>query len=197
VLLVTFAFNKEFRRLDEPVDIVPLQRREYSVTARFVTTQRPLQARYSSIFPTHTNHSISHHHTLYDTRYTFLHRETHSFVLHTHTTIITASAGQTQIRNPRTAMLSTTFLIAVLATLIPLITAISQYTLTDDLTYNNFFDAFGFYDGPDPTNGFVKYQKQEHAIKQNLVGYLEDAQSVLMRVDYTTKDPAGRASVRL
>ncbi|RYO43104.1 hypothetical protein AA0111_g71 [Alternaria arborescens] len=72
-----------------------------------------------------------------------------------------------------------------------------QYTLTDDLTYKKFFSAFDFFDGPDLTKGFVKYQNQENAIKQGLVGYLEDTQSVFMGVDYTTKDTAGRASVRL
>lgn len=72
-----------------------------------------------------------------------------------------------------------------------------QYELTDDLTYKNFFSAFDFFDGPDPTKGFVKYQNQEDAIKQGLVGYLEDTQSVFMGVDYTTKDAAGRAAVRL
>jgi hypothetical protein len=100
-------------------------------------------------------------------------------------------------------MLSTTFLITVLVTLISLTAAhdghsdASPYTLTDDLSYKNFFDGFDFYDGPDPTKGFFKYQNQEYAIKQNLVGYLEDTQSVFMGVDYTTKDTAGRASVRL
>ncbi|KAL1800352.1 hypothetical protein ACET3X_000694 [Alternaria dauci] len=72
-----------------------------------------------------------------------------------------------------------------------------QYELTDDLTYKNFFSAFDFFDGPDPTKGFVKYQNQEDAIKQGLVGYLDDTQSVFMGVDYTTKDAAGRAAVRL
>jgi nicotinate-nucleotide pyrophosphorylase (carboxylating) len=72
-----------------------------------------------------------------------------------------------------------------------------QYELTDDLTYKNFFSAFDFFDGPDPTKGFVKYQNKEYAIKQGLVGYLEDTQSVFMGVDYTTKDTAGRTSVRL
>jgi hypothetical protein len=96
-------------------------------------------------------------------------------------------------------MLSTTFFITVLVTLISLTAAgdAPHYTLTDDLSYKNFFDNFNFYDGPDPTKGFVKYQSQEYAIKQDLVGYLEDIQSVFMGVDYTTKDTAGRASVRL
>ncbi|KAG9192177.1 nicotinate-nucleotide pyrophosphorylase (carboxylating) [Alternaria panax] len=76
-------------------------------------------------------------------------------------------------------------------------TAGGRYELTDDLTYKNFFSAFEFFDSPDPTKGFVKYQNQEYATKHGLVGYLEDTQSVFMGVDYTTKDTAGRASVRL
>jgi hypothetical protein len=77
-------------------------------------------------------------------------------------------------------MLSTTFFITVLVTLISLTAAYdehsdaSPYTLTDDLSYKNFFDGFDFYDGPDPTKRFVRYQNQEYAIKQNLVGYLEE-----------------------
>ncbi|RAR04643.1 glycoside hydrolase family 16 protein [Stemphylium lycopersici] len=72
-----------------------------------------------------------------------------------------------------------------------------QYTLTDDLTYKNFFSAFDFFDGHDPTDGFVKYQNLESAIQQGLIGYLEDTKSVFMGVDHTNKDEAGRASVRL
>ncbi|KAF2025544.1 hypothetical protein EK21DRAFT_103864 [Setomelanomma holmii] len=73
----------------------------------------------------------------------------------------------------------------------------SAYALTDDLSYDNFFDAFDFFSGPDPTNGFVQYPNLTAAIDQGLVGYLEDTRSVFMGVDYTNKDPKGRASVRL
>jgi hypothetical protein len=65
-------------------------------------------------------------------------------------------------------MLSSTFLTAVLVTLVSLIAAhkghddAAQYMLTDDLTYKNFFEAFDFYHGSDPTEGFVKYQNQEN-----------------------------------
>ncbi|EFQ88087.1 hypothetical protein PTNB73_03064 [Pyrenophora teres f. teres] len=72
-----------------------------------------------------------------------------------------------------------------------------QYTLTDDLSYENFFSAFDFFNGTDPTKGFVQYQNRDDAIKQGLVGYLEDTKSVYIGVDYTTKDSSGRASVRL
>jgi nicotinate-nucleotide pyrophosphorylase (carboxylating) len=101
-------------------------------------------------------------------------------------------------------MHSTTFLTIALASLAILgnaqedhSTESGQYTLTDDFTYKNFFSAFDFFDGPDPTKGFVKYQNQELAIKQGLVGFLDDTQSVFIGVDYKTKDSVGRASVRL
>ncbi|KAH7085470.1 mixed-linked glucanase precursor [Paraphoma chrysanthemicola] len=71
------------------------------------------------------------------------------------------------------------------------------YTLTDDLSYDNFFDNFDFFSGPDPTKGFVQYQNMTSAVDQGLVGYLEDTKSVFMGVDYMNKDPKGRASVRL
>jgi hypothetical protein len=73
----------------------------------------------------------------------------------------------------------------------------AAYTLTDDLSYENFFSAFDFFHGPDPTNGFVQFQDLPSSIDQNLIGYLEDTQSVFMGVDYVNKDPKGRASVRL
>lgn len=98
-------------------------------------------------------------------------------------------------------MQSTTFSTAVLATIMSL-TAVSNaaggaYTLTDDLSYKNFFSAMDAYNGSDPTQGFVQYQSLAQAVDKNLVGYLEDTKSVFMGVDYTTKDPEGRASVRL
>ena len=71
------------------------------------------------------------------------------------------------------------------------------YKLTEDLSYTNFFSAFDFFSGPDPTEGFVQYQNQTSAIEHGLVGYLTDTNSIFMGVDYTTKDPNGRASIRL
>ena len=71
------------------------------------------------------------------------------------------------------------------------------YILQSDLSYKSFFLAFDFFTGPDPTEGFVQYQTLDNATSNELVGYFEDTQSVFMGVDYTSKDPAGRASVRL
>ncbi|KAF2851124.1 glycoside hydrolase family 16 protein [Plenodomus tracheiphilus IPT5] len=73
----------------------------------------------------------------------------------------------------------------------------TAYKLTDDLSYKNFFTAFDFFSEADPTDGFVQYQTRSSAISQNLVGFLEDTKSIFMGVDYKTKDPKGRASVRL
>ncbi|KAF2630163.1 glycoside hydrolase family 16 protein [Macroventuria anomochaeta] len=73
----------------------------------------------------------------------------------------------------------------------------TTYTLAEDLSYHNFFSAFDFFSGPDPTEGFVQYQNYTSAIEQGLVGYLSDTQSVFLGVDHTSKNPNGRASVRL
>lgn len=90
------------------------------------------------------------------------------------------------------------WVLATLSTLsLPLVSAQQKYALKDDLGYKNFFNSFEFFSGPDPTNGFVQYQTRESAVKSNLVGYLDDTQSVFMGVDHTNKDPKGRASVRL
>lgn len=103
-------------------------------------------------------------------------------------------------------MRSTIFISAVLATVLSLSALCGAqtpkaqsgaYKLIDDLTYKNFFDSFDFFDGPDPTHSFVKFQNLTSAIDQGLVGYLEDTQSVFMGVDYKNKAPDGRASVRL
>ncbi|KAF1920556.1 concanavalin A-like lectin/glucanase domain-containing protein [Ampelomyces quisqualis] len=95
---------------------------------------------------------------------------------------------------------SFTTMLAIASSLVSVATAASTgvgYTLTDDLSYTNFFSAFEFFDGPDPTKGFVQYQDAQSAVDQKLVGLLQDTKSVFMGVDYTTKDPKGRASVRL
>jgi hypothetical protein len=96
----------------------------------------------------------------------------------------------------RTSLLPTT----VLATILPALAAAQSsdtYHLTEDLSYTNFFPAFNFFSGPDPTNGFVQFQNATSAIAHNLIGYLPDTQSVFLGVDHTTKDPNGRSSVRL
>lgn len=72
--------------------------------------------------------------------------------------------------------------------------ASAKYTLKSDLSHKNFFSQFSLYTGPDPTKGFVNYQNLTSAIANQYVGYLNE--SVFLGVDYTSKDPAGRASVR-
>jgi hypothetical protein len=100
-------------------------------------------------------------------------------------------------------MLATKFLPTVLASTLSLLALTSAhdnagvYTLTDDLSYNNFFSAFDFYTGPDPTQGFVQYQNRTAAVKQQLVWHNSKTKSIFMGADYITKDPKGRASVRL
>jgi hypothetical protein len=117
------------------------------------------------------------------------------------------SAGQITLRNQPRNMQLLTLLTTVLSAVLSFCAIVSAqdnssdasgaYTLTDDFTYDRFFEAFDFYTGPDPTQGFVNFQNLTSAIDQGLVGYLEDTESVFMGVDYKTKDPQGRAAVRL
>lgn len=96
----------------------------------------------------------------------------------------------------RTSLVPTT----VLATIFPALAAAQSsttYHLTEDLSYTRFFSAFNFFSGPDPTEGFVQYQNATSAISKNLIGYFTDTQSVFLGVDHSTRDPNGRASVRL
>lgn len=79
-------------------------------------------------------------------------------------------------------------------------TTSSSYTLTSNLTYTNFFPAFTFFSGPDPTHGSVHYLNATAAASTSLVGLLPDTHSAFLGVDYTStpsSDSPGRASVRL
>jgi hypothetical protein len=117
--------------------------------------------------------------------------------------IATSLQDRTISTHHQTNMCSTTSVLAIVFSFIALSSAhdgdhgSGAYALTDDLSYDNFFSAFDFFSGPDPTKGFVQYQNLTSAVDQKLVGYLEDTKSVFMGVDYTNKDPKGRASVRL
>jgi nicotinate-nucleotide pyrophosphorylase (carboxylating) len=101
----------------------------------------------------------------------------------------------------RSSTISTTVLAAT--TTIPLLTVAhtnnsGKYTLTDDLSYKNFFPAFDFFSSPDPTNGFVEYQNLSSAISQRLLGYLSPKDTIFLGVDSSSKSASGgRASVRL
>lgn len=97
-------------------------------------------------------------------------------------------------------MHTTISLTTVLATTLPSVVLAHSstiYKLSEDLSYHNFFSAFDFYSGPDPTEGFVQYRNYTSAVEQGLVGYFADEQSVYIGVDHKSKDPDGRASVRL
>ncbi|CAO2658729.1 Nn.00g064520.m01.CDS01 [Neocucurbitaria sp. VM-36] len=74
-------------------------------------------------------------------------------------------------------------------------TVIAAYTVLDDFTGSSFLSAFNFFSGTDPTHGFVRYQSEASARSQGLVTVSNN--SVYIGVDYKSKAPNGRASVRL
>ncbi|ESZ91567.1 putative endo-1,3(4)-beta-glucanase [Sclerotinia borealis F-4128] len=74
--------------------------------------------------------------------------------------------------------------------------ASAMYNLKDIYNSKNFFSAFSFYTGADPTHGYVSYQSQSAASAQGLIN--TNNGQVYLGVDYKTVNPAaGRASVRL
>ncbi|KAL9601264.1 MAG: hypothetical protein Q9219_002669 [cf. Caloplaca sp. 3 TL-2023] len=77
--------------------------------------------------------------------------------------------------------------------------ALGAYNLADSYTAKNWFDSFVFWDQKDPTNGFVQYKGLASAAKDGLIAIdgSGDNAAVYMGVDHTTKDPAGRASIRI
>jgi hypothetical protein len=82
---------------------------------------------------------------------------------------------------------------AILSIIIP---ANAAYTLVETYDHTNFLDEFNFFQGADPTLGFVDYVQQSQAQSSDLV-YYENNQ-VYLGVDHETYNPAGgRASVRL
>ncbi|KAL8740361.1 MAG: hypothetical protein Q9190_006929 [Brigantiaea leucoxantha] len=81
--------------------------------------------------------------------------------------------------------------------------ALAQYRLVDTYNSTNFFQSFNFFDQKDPTNGFVQYKDMKSAAASGLIGINNAAggdnsqPTIYMGVDYKTKDPQGRASVRV
>ncbi len=70
------------------------------------------------------------------------------------------------------------------------------YTIQDSYDASNFFENFEFFNGPDPTSGFVQYVDAATANSTGLAGYANNG--IYLGVDYQTQNPAaGRASVRL
>ncbi|KAI8954739.1 glycoside hydrolase family 16 protein [Xylaria longipes] len=72
----------------------------------------------------------------------------------------------------------------------------TTYTVQDSYDTTNFFDNFEFFQGPDPTAGFVQYVDAATANSTGLAGYANNG--IYLGVDYQTANPAaGRNSVRL
>ncbi len=85
---------------------------------------------------------------------------------------------------------------AVLPFLLASTASASSYALVDSYDHTNFFSSFDFFNGPDPTNGFVKYVDAPTANSSALAGYLDN--KVYLGVDHKTASaPAGRQSTRL
>lgn len=75
----------------------------------------------------------------------------------------------------------------------------SSYHLLEAWQGENFLDYFDFFDGADPTNGFVTYANQSYAQSSGLFDITESG-SIYMGVDsHTTLSPSGpgRESVRI
>ncbi|KAH7399297.1 concanavalin A-like lectin/glucanase domain-containing protein [Pyrenochaeta sp. MPI-SDFR-AT-0127] len=71
----------------------------------------------------------------------------------------------------------------------------AAYVLKDDYM-TNFYGDFNFFTEKDPTDGFVKYVDQATATQAKLIN-ASSTTAVQWGVDFQTKDPAGRASIRL
>lgn len=75
--------------------------------------------------------------------------------------------------------------------------AAASYGLVDSYSSSNFFSSFNFFQGTDPTEGFVNYQSQSAAQSAGLIN--TNNGQIYLGVDYTTVNPPspGRASVRV
>jgi len=72
----------------------------------------------------------------------------------------------------------------------------AAYAVQDTFDSTNFFDQFSFFNGADPSGGFVDYVSQVEANTSALAGYSNNA--VYLGVDHTTINPiGGRGSVRV
>ncbi|KAG0648115.1 hypothetical protein D0Z07_5636 [Hyphodiscus hymeniophilus] len=72
----------------------------------------------------------------------------------------------------------------------------AAYSIEDTYDTQNFFSEFNFFDGQDPTEGFVSFSDAGNANLTGLAGYSNGA--VYLGVDHTTMNPAnGREAVRV
>jgi hypothetical protein len=97
--------------------------------------------------------------------------------------------------HPIAIMFSSTTLLTSIAFLGT--TGWAQYALQDDYCGNgNFYDNFDFYNGSDPTNGYVDYVERDYAQSAGLIS--EDWGKVYMGVDHSgIASKAGRPAVRI
>lgn len=65
----------------------------------------------------------------------------------------------------------------------------------DSIVGNDFYNAFNFFNGRDPTNGYVTYVAKEQAVQKKLTSV--DGDSFRLAIDTTPFAPNGRAGVRL
>ena len=66
--------------------------------------------------------------------------------------------------------------------------AAATYNLVDTYNSGNFFSAFNFYTGSDPTHGYVSYQSESAASSQGLIN--TNNGQVYLGVDSTTVNPS-------
>lgn len=94
---------------------------------------------------------------------------------------------------------SRSFLALATLSLLGLSLAGGNYKLVDTYDASNFFSSFNFFEDKDPTNGFVQYKPLQAAAASGLIGIDSSTPGglVYLGVDHKSKDPAGRASVRV
>lgn len=91
-------------------------------------------------------------------------------------------------------MASRLALLVCLVHLAGLVTA--SLVLKDTFDATNFFDEFYFFEGPDPTRGYVNYLPEAAAKSSGIARYQDD--QVILAVDAKTLHPSpGRASLRM
>jgi len=80
--------------------------------------------------------------------------------------------------------------------LVSLLSFSSAYTLVEDWEPDNFFDNVGFYNGADPTNGYVYYTTQQQAEEWGYT-YVSNNQVYIRADDTSISSGSGRGSVRI
>jgi len=73
-----------------------------------------------------------------------------------------------------------------------------QYVLSDQYDKSNFFSHFDFFDGDDPTHGFVNYLSKVESNNKLMAGSIKDKECVYLGVDHMTPNAqGGRESTRV